>query len=48
MKITGFKGRDFLAETDFTPSELKRILEVAEELKLQNDMGIYHDDLLRV
>jgi len=47
MKTFGFKGRDFLAETDFTPKEIKRILEVAEELKLQNDMGVYHDDLLR-
>ncbi len=47
MKTSGFKGRDFLSETDFTPDEIKRILEVAEELKLQNDMGIYHDDLLR-
>ncbi len=48
MNTTGFKGRDFLAETDFTPVELKRILEVAEELKLQNEMGTYHDDMLRV
>lgn len=47
MKTTGFKGRDFLAETDFTPKEIKRILQVAEVLKLQNDMGVYHDDLLR-
>lgn len=47
MKTSGFKGRDFLSETDFTPDEIKRILEAAEELKLQNDMGIYHDDLLR-
>lgn len=48
MNTTGFKGRDFLAETDFTPVELKKILEVAEELKLQNEMGTYHDDMLRV
>jgi len=47
MKTVGFKGRDFLAETDYSPAEIKRILEVAEELKLQRDMGIYHDDLLR-
>jgi ornithine carbamoyltransferase len=47
MKTFGFKGRDFLAETDFTPQEIKRILEVAEELKLQFDMGTYHDDKLR-
>ena len=30
MKTTGFAGRDFLAETDFTPQEIKTILEVAE------------------
>lgn len=48
MKTKGFKGRDFITETDYSPQEIRRILEVAEELKLQNDMGIYHDDLLRV
>lgn len=47
MKTTGFKGRDFLAETDFTPREIKTILKVAEELKQQTAMGVYHDDLLR-
>jgi N-acetylornithine carbamoyltransferase len=47
MKTTGFKGRDFLAETDFTPQEILTILEVAEELKRQQAIGIYHDDLLR-
>ena len=47
MKTQGFKGRDFLAETDYSPQEIKRILEVAEALKLQSDMGIYHDQLLR-
>jgi ornithine carbamoyltransferase len=47
MNTTGFKGRDFLAETDFTPAEIKTILQVAEELKQQTAMGIYHDNLLR-
>ena len=47
MKTFGFTGRDFLAETDFSPQEIKRILDVAEELKLQSDMGTYHDDKLR-
>lgn len=47
MKTTGFAGRDFLAETDYTPQEISTILEVAEELKRQHAMGIYHDDLLR-
>ena len=35
MKTKGFKGRDFIAETDFTPQEIKTIIEVAEELKKQ-------------
>lgn len=47
MKTTGFKGRDFLKETDFTPQEIKTMLKVAETLKEQTAMGIYHDDLLR-
>jgi ornithine carbamoyltransferase len=47
MKTTGFKGRDFLAETDFSPQEILTILEVAEELKRQQAIGIYHDELLR-
>ena len=47
MKTTGFKGRDFLAETDYTPQEIKSILKVAEELKTQTAMGVYHDNLLR-
>ena len=47
MKTSGFAGKDFLAETDFTPQEIKTVLEVAEELKRQYGIGIYHDDLLR-
>ena len=47
MKTSGFKGRDFLKETDFTPQEIRTVLEVAGELKRQRGMGIYHDDLLR-
>ncbi len=47
MKTKGFRGRDYIAETDYSPREIQRILQVAEELKLQNDMGIYHDDQLR-
>lgn len=47
MKTTGFKGRDFLAETDYTREEIETILEVAQELKRQRAMGIPHDDLLR-
>jgi len=47
MKTTGFKGRDFLSETDFTPQEISTILEVAEELKMQQGIGFFHDHLLR-
>ena len=47
METSGFKGRDFLAETDFTPQEIKRLLEVAGELKHQYREGVYHDDVLR-
>jgi N-acetylornithine carbamoyltransferase len=47
METSDFKGRDFLAETDFTPQEIKRILEVAGKLKHQYRDGVYHDDVLR-
>jgi N-acetylornithine carbamoyltransferase len=47
METSGFKGRDFLAETDFTPQEIRSILNVAEELKLEKSRGVYHDDILR-
>src|SRR5512135_2924586 len=47
MKTTGFKGRDFLAETDFTKEEVETILSVAEDLKLERSKGFLHDDLLR-
>lgn len=47
MQTTSFKGRDFLAETDFTREEIETILSVAEELKRERAMGIYHDQLLR-
>ena len=47
MKTENFKGRDFLAETDYTPEEIKTILEVAQKLKKERAEGVYHDDLLR-
>lgn len=47
MKTTTFKGRDFLAETDFTREEIETILDVALELKRDRAMGVYHDQLLR-
>lgn len=47
MKTTGLRGRDFLAETDFTREEIETIISVAEDLKRDRAMGKYHDDLLR-
>jgi N-acetylornithine carbamoyltransferase len=47
MKTTSFKGRDFLRETDYTREEIESILTVAEELKRERAMGIYHDQVLR-
>lgn len=47
MQTTTFKGRDFLAETDFTREEIETVLSVAEDLKRDRAMGRYHDDLLR-
>jgi ornithine carbamoyltransferase len=47
MKTTSFKGRDFLAETDFTREEIETILSVAESLKRDRAMGVYHDQILR-
>lgn len=47
MKTKGLRGRDFLAETDFTKEEIETIISVAEELKRERAMGVYHDDLLR-
>jgi N-acetylornithine carbamoyltransferase len=47
MKTTGFKGRDFLAETDFTQDEIQTILSVAADLKMERAKGVLHDTLLR-
>jgi ornithine carbamoyltransferase len=47
MKTTGFKGRDFLAETDFTKEEIETILSVAQDLKLERAKGVFHDNILR-
>ncbi len=47
MKTETFKGRDFLAETDFTREEIETILQVAEDLKRERAKGQHHDDLLR-
>ncbi len=47
MKTKSLKGRDFIAETDFSQEEIHTILGVAETLKQQRAMGVYHDDILR-
>lgn len=47
MNTTGFRGRDFIAETDWTPEDIKTILEVALDLKKQRAKGEPHDHLLR-
>ncbi|MCL4395365.1 MAG: N-acetylornithine carbamoyltransferase [Chloroflexi bacterium] len=47
MKTKVWKGRDFLAETDFTREEIETILDVATDLKRERAKGVYHDQLLR-
>ena len=47
MKTTTFRGRDFLAETDFSREEIEQVLALAEELKMDRAKGKLHDDLLR-
>ncbi len=47
MQTRSFKGRDFLAETDFTREEIDTVLSVAEDLKRERAKGEYHDTLLR-
>ena len=39
MKTTSLKGRDFLAETDFTREEIETVLEVAQDLKKDRATG---------
>jgi ornithine carbamoyltransferase len=47
MKTRSLRGRDFLAEVDFTREEIETVLNVAEELKRDRAMGKYHDQILR-
>lgn len=47
MKTKSLRGRDFLAETDFTREEIETILDVALELKRDRAMERLHDDLLQ-
>ena len=46
MKTDNWKGRDFLAETDFTPEEVAELLEVAADLKKKRSKGVRHDQVL--
>jgi ornithine carbamoyltransferase len=47
MNTETFRGRDFLAETDYTREEIEGILELASHLKDERKKGIYHDQILR-
>jgi ornithine carbamoyltransferase len=47
MQTTSLKGRDFIAETDFTREEIETVLKAAEGLKMDRAMGVYHDQILR-
>ncbi len=47
MKTKNLKGRDFLAETDFTREEIEAILGVAQDLKRERARGVLHDQILR-
>jgi ornithine carbamoyltransferase len=47
MKTKSMRGKDFLAETDFTREEIETILSVAEDMKRDRAKGVLHDDILR-
>lgn len=47
MKTKSLRGRDFLAETDFSREEIESILAVAEDLKQDRAQGVLHDHILR-
>jgi ornithine carbamoyltransferase len=47
MKTNTFRGRDFLAETDWTREDIETVLELASDLKMDRAKGKLHDDLLR-
>jgi N-acetylornithine carbamoyltransferase len=46
MKTNTFKGRDFLAETDWSREDIETILDVAKELKTKRAIGQAHNDIL--
>jgi N-acetylornithine carbamoyltransferase len=47
MKTQSLRGRDFLAETDFSREEIETVLDVAEDLKRDRAKGVLHDTVLR-
>jgi ornithine carbamoyltransferase len=47
MNAEAFRGRDFLAETDYTREDIEGILELAAHLKDERKKGIPHDQILR-
>lgn len=47
MAPRSWKGRDFLAETDYTKEEIEHILDLSGKLKDERKKGIFHDNLLR-
>lgn len=42
---TGFKGRDFISDLDFSKEEVETVLDVAWDLKMKRAMGIPHASL---
>ena len=42
---TGFKGRDFIGDLDFSKEEVETVLDVAWDLKMKRAMGISHASL---
>lgn len=47
MQTKSLRGRDFIAETDFTREEIETVLDVALDLKKDRAKGVFHDDILR-
>jgi ornithine carbamoyltransferase len=46
MKTNTFRGRDFLAETDWTHEDIETILDVAQYLKTRRAIGEAHNHIL--
>jgi ornithine carbamoyltransferase len=47
MNTEAFRGRDFLAETDFTREEIETVLELAAQLKDERKRRVPQDQILR-